>query len=67
MLKLPNLKKIRKEKGYSQTDVAVKLEIPQQQYSRYENGINEIPVRYIIELSKLYKVSTDELLQKEED
>ena len=66
ILKLYNLKKIRKEKGFTQAEIAEALEIPQQQYSRYENCKNEIPVRYIIELSKIYKVSTDELLSLEE-
>lgn len=67
MLNLPNLRKIRKEKGYTQSEIAEALKIPQQQYSRYENCKNEIPVRYIIELSRLYNVSTDELLKTGED
>ena len=66
MLNLINLKKIRREKGYSQAEIAEVLKIPQQQYSRYENGKNEIPVRYVIELCKIYKVSADELLKIEE-
>ena len=34
----------------------------QQVYSRYEKGINEIPVRHIIALCKYYGVSADYLL-----
>lgn len=37
-----NLKEIRKSVGFNQTDLAKKLGIPQQQYSRYETSINKI-------------------------
>ncbi len=42
--------------------VAEYLDIPQQQYSRYETGKNEIPVRYVIALCKFYQVSADWVL-----
>ena len=44
----------RKQAGLSQAKVAGVLGIPQQQYCRYENGQNEIPVRYVVVLCKLY-------------
>ena len=47
--------------------VAEALEINQQQYSRYENGQNEIPVRHIITLCKFYGISADWLLGLKED
>ena len=53
---------IRKEKGLSQKKVAEILDIPQQQYSRYENGKFDIPVRYVIALCKYYNISSDWLL-----
>lgn len=53
---------IRKKKGLSQKKVAEILGIPQQQYSRYENGKFEIPVRYIITLCRFYGISSDWLL-----
>ena len=34
----------------------------QQVYSRYENGVNEMPVRHIITLCKFYRVSADFIL-----
>ena len=52
----------RKQAGLSQAKVAGVLGIPQQQYCRYENGQNEIPVRYVVALCKLYKISSDWLL-----
>ncbi|MCI9413628.1 MAG: helix-turn-helix transcriptional regulator [Clostridiales bacterium] len=56
------LRELREDKGYTQTDVAKYLGTTQQVYSRYETGENEIPVRYIIALSKFYGVSADYLL-----
>ena len=56
------LRKIRLERRYSQEDIAEVLETTQQQYSKYENGKNEIPVRYIITLCKFYSISADWLL-----
>ena len=52
----------RKQAGLSQNKVAEALNISQQQYCRYENGQNEIPVRYVIELCKFYSISADWLL-----
>ena len=57
-----NMKKVRIEKGFSQMDIAEVLNTTQQQYSKYENGQNEIPVRHVITLCKFYGVSADWLL-----
>lgn len=57
-----SIKKIRKAKGYSQQQIADKLQTTQQQYSKYETGEQEIPTRHIITLSKLYNVTANKLL-----
>lgn len=49
----------RKEKHITQKQIAEFLKIPIQQYSRYENEINEIPVRYLSEICKRYSISAD--------
>jgi len=59
---LPRITQLRQEEGLSQMKVAEYLDIPQQQYSRYETGKNEIPVRYVIALCKFYQVSADWVL-----
>lgn len=59
---IQNLRKIRTEQGYSQLEIAELLNTTQQQYSKYENGQNEIPVRHIITLCRFYNVSADWLL-----
>ena len=56
------LRAIRIQRGYSQMDIANVLEMQQQQYSRYELGTNEIPVRHVITLCKFYGISSDWLL-----
>ena len=56
------LRTIRIQRGYSQMNIANVLEMQQQQYSRYELGTNEIPVRHVITLCKFYGISSDWLL-----
>ena len=57
-----NLRLIRIKRGCSQMDIAEVLNTTQQQYSKYENGQNEIPVRHVITLCKFYGISADWLL-----
>lgn len=45
-----NLKQIRKSCGYTQAELAKKLDIPQQQYSRYETGVNKIPLEMFLKI-----------------
>ena len=59
---IERLRTIRLVRRYSQEDIAEVLETTQQQYSKYENGKNEIPVRHIITLCKFYGISSDWLL-----
>lgn len=59
---LPRLSEIRNQRGLSQKKIAEVLDMQQQQYCRYENGQNEIPVRHIITLCKFYDISADWLL-----
>jgi len=53
------LKDLREDAGKSQKEVAEILGIMQQQYSRYEQGIYEIPFHHVITLAKYYNVSLD--------
>jgi len=46
----------------SQLEIAELLYTTQQQISKYENDIQEIPCRHIITLARYYGVSTDYLL-----
>lgn len=59
---IDNLRAIRKEHKLSQADVAEILNTTQQQYSKYENGTHEIPIRHITTLCQYYDISSDKLL-----
>lgn len=58
----PRLRDLREDHDLSQTDVARLLHTTQQQYYRYEKGIQQIPVHHLITLADFYGVSTDYLL-----
>ncbi len=51
----------------SQAEIAELLYTTQQQVSKYENDIQEIPCRHIITLARYYNVSTDYLLGLTDD
>ena len=55
------LKEAREGKA-SQQQIADLLNTTQQQISKYENNIQEIPCRHIITLAQYFDVSTDYLL-----
>lgn len=57
-----SITKIRKAKGWSQAQIAQVLQTTQQQYSKYEQGKQEIPVRHIIKLCEFYNVTANKLL-----
>lgn len=57
-----NLKQFRQNLGLTQEHAATKIGIDQRQWSRYENGDNEIPVRYVIAICKKFNYSADKLL-----
>ena len=56
------LKELREDRDYSQKEIAQVLKTTQQVYSRYENGINELPIHHLVELCKFYNVSADYIL-----
>lgn len=56
------LRILREEHNLKQTDVARILGTTQQVYSRYENGVNGLPIRHLITLCQFYGVSADYVL-----
>ena len=61
------LKENRERLGLSQGDVAEKLNIIRQSISRWETGKGAPDLDNLVLLSKLYQVSTDELLKESID
>lgn len=62
MLYLERIKQFRQNNNITQAQVAETLGITQQQYFKYEKGINEMPLRYFLVLCKAYGISADWLL-----
>lgn len=57
----PRLLELRKQYNLTQQQVADILFCHREVYRRYESGIREIPVSYVIMLSRYYDVSLDYL------
>ncbi len=56
------LKEARVAAGYTQAQIANELQMTQQQYSRFENGVFELNYAQIVFLCKKYDISADYLL-----
>lgn len=52
----------RERQNITQKEMASRLGIKQQQYSRYEKGINVMPVTYLLKICKILDVSADYIL-----
>ena len=59
---MDRLRDLREDNDLTQTQVAEYLGTSQTMYARYERGANELPIRHLVALCKLYKVSADEVL-----
>lgn len=56
------LRDLREDNDKTQQEIADYLNTSQTMYARYERGANELPIRHLIQLSRLYNVSTDYIL-----
>ena len=56
------LRELREDRDLKQSTIAEVLGTTQQVYSRYENGINEMPIRHLKTLCQFYNVSADYVL-----
>lgn len=59
---MDKLIQLRKEAKMSQKDIGEYLGTLQQQVAKYEKKTQELPIRRLIQLAKLYNVSVDWLL-----
>ncbi|MBR2499190.1 MAG: helix-turn-helix transcriptional regulator [Clostridia bacterium] len=60
------IKELREENNLTQQSVAEYLNIKQNTYSQYENEKRQLPIDVLTKLAKLYKVSTDYILDLED-
>ena len=59
---LEKIRGLREDNDLTQQQVAEVLGTSQTMYARYERGANEMPVRHLVTLCKLYNISADYLL-----
>lgn len=59
---MEQLRELREDNDLTQSQVAEYLGTSQTMYARYEREANELPVRHLAALCKLYNVSADALL-----
>ena len=60
-----NLKKVRKQAGYTQKSIGELLDIETNTYTKYETGANEPPFTILVEISEILEVSLDYLILNE--
>lgn len=65
--KRSKLIKLRKEKGFTQEDMARLLKITRSAYGNYENGYRKPDIETIIKLKKILGVSDDKFFLPDND
>ena len=58
----PNIKNLREDRDLRQRELAAVLNVSQNTYSQYENGVIELTAENLIKLADFYDVSVDFLL-----
>ena len=56
------IRDLREDHDLTQQQLAEILGTSQTMYARYERGANELPIRHLVALCKLYNVSSDYIL-----
>lgn len=56
------IRELREDRDLKQADIAAVLQTTQQVYSRYEKGVNELPIHHLRTLCLYYGVSADYIL-----
>ena len=66
-MKYPNIRSLREDNDYRQRELAEVLNVSQNTYSQYENGVIELTAEHLIKLADFYHVSVDYLLGRTDD
>ena len=59
------IKNLRKQHGYSQQQIAVKLHVTQGAVSQWENGLTVPAADQLSSLADIFRITVDELLERE--
>lgn len=62
MFYMQRLKDLREDRDLDQVEVAKILETTQSQYSKYERGVRELPIRHLNTLANFYHTSADYIM-----
>lgn len=57
-----NIKRLREQAGYSQAQLAKKLDVTRSSVNAWEMGLSAPTMQYVIAMTKLFHVSADYLL-----
>lgn len=63
-MQFKNLRGIREDNDIKQKDIANYLNVSQNTYSQYENGVISLTAEVLIKLADYYNVSVDYLLDR---
>lgn len=61
------IKTLRENAGYSQSDLARKLDVTRSSINAWEMGLSTPTTHYVVEIAKLFHVSADYLLGLEKE
>ncbi len=61
------LKSLREDSDLTQRELADKLNIAQNTYSQYENGVHQLPIDILVKLADYYNTSIDYILERTEE
>lgn len=67
MILAEKIMKLRKQQGWSQEDLAIRLNVSRQSVSKWESGASIPDLNKILQLSELFSVSTDFLLKEDQE
>ena len=57
-----NIQRLRKEKGYTQKDLAELLQVSAQAISKWENGQSLPSIDHLLVLSRLFHIRVDQII-----
>ena len=66
-MQFPNIRSLREDRDLRQRELADVLNVSQNTYSQYENGVIELTAGNLIRLADFYGVSVDYLLGRTDD
>ena len=59
-----NIARLRDERGYSQSQLARALKLPQSTYTGYELGIRKFPLTIVVQIADMFGVTVDLLVRE---